>query len=396
MVEVDRERGRIGLRLADDPDDRRQVRGGARRGGHRRQGPARRPRRRRAAGATAADGDRRAGATATAIAATASAERVRSAEAARDTQHDSTRASGSSPRRCPRCARSRSGSGSGPARATRPSSRRASRTSSSTCCSRAPTASARARSTRSSTRWARRSTRARARRRPPSTRASSTSHLERAFDVIQDMVLRPAYPDIDSERQVVIEEIAMYEDEPSDKVHDVLAERDLRRPPARPADHRPRRGDRLGARARHRRLPRRPLRARRTSWWRPPATSSTSASSSSSSDACRRETADGAARARPPNGVGAARCGFHQKETEQYHLCLGRTGHPARRRPPLRPARARHDPRRLDLVAAVPGGAREARPGLLRLLLLQPLRGLGPGRPSTWAPARTTSARRWR
>ena len=49
-------------------------------------------------------------------------------------------------------------------------------------------------------------------------------HLERAFDVLQDMVLRPAYPDIDSERQVVIEEIAMYEDEPSDKVHDVLSE----------------------------------------------------------------------------------------------------------------------------------------------------------------------------
>jgi predicted Zn-dependent peptidase len=48
-------------------------------------------------------------------------------------------------------------------------------------------------------------------------------HLERAFDVLQDMVLRPSYPDIDSERQVVIEEIAMYEDEPSDKVHDVLA-----------------------------------------------------------------------------------------------------------------------------------------------------------------------------
>jgi predicted Zn-dependent peptidase len=39
-----------------------------------------------------------------------------------------------------------------------------------------------------------------------------------------DMVLRPAYKDIDSERQVVIEEIAMYEDEPSEKVHDVLAQ----------------------------------------------------------------------------------------------------------------------------------------------------------------------------
>ncbi|MBA3301998.1 MAG: insulinase family protein [Thermoleophilaceae bacterium] len=49
-------------------------------------------------------------------------------------------------------------------------------------------------------------------------------HTERAFDVMSDMVLRPSYPDIDSERQVVIEEIAMYEDEPSDKVHDVLAE----------------------------------------------------------------------------------------------------------------------------------------------------------------------------
>ena len=49
------------------------------------------------------------------------------------------------------------------------------------------------------------------------------NHLERAFDVLQDMVLQPAYPDIDSERQVVIEEIAMYEDEPQDKVHDVLS-----------------------------------------------------------------------------------------------------------------------------------------------------------------------------
>jgi predicted Zn-dependent peptidase len=48
-------------------------------------------------------------------------------------------------------------------------------------------------------------------------------HLERAFDVLQDMVLHPAYPDVDSERDVVIEEIAMYEDEPSDKVHDVMA-----------------------------------------------------------------------------------------------------------------------------------------------------------------------------
>jgi predicted Zn-dependent peptidase len=48
-------------------------------------------------------------------------------------------------------------------------------------------------------------------------------HLERALEVMADMVLRPAWTDVDAERQVVIEEIAMYEDEPSDKVHDVLA-----------------------------------------------------------------------------------------------------------------------------------------------------------------------------
>jgi predicted Zn-dependent peptidase len=38
------------------------------------------------------------------------------------------------------------------------------------------------------------------------------------------MMLAPTYPEIDSERQVVIEEIAMYDDEPQDRVHDVLAE----------------------------------------------------------------------------------------------------------------------------------------------------------------------------
>ena len=48
-------------------------------------------------------------------------------------------------------------------------------------------------------------------------------HTEAALDLLAEMFLAPAFPDIDSERQVVIEEIAMYEDEPSDRVHDVLA-----------------------------------------------------------------------------------------------------------------------------------------------------------------------------
>jgi predicted Zn-dependent peptidase len=49
-------------------------------------------------------------------------------------------------------------------------------------------------------------------------------HTEEVFDLLAEMLLAPTYPDIDSERQVVLEEIAMYEDEPQDRVHDVLAE----------------------------------------------------------------------------------------------------------------------------------------------------------------------------
>jgi predicted Zn-dependent peptidase len=47
-------------------------------------------------------------------------------------------------------------------------------------------------------------------------------HLDLAFDVMSDMVFRPAFDDVDSEREVILEEIAMYEDDPQDKVFDVL------------------------------------------------------------------------------------------------------------------------------------------------------------------------------
>ena len=50
------------------------------------------------------------------------------------------------------------------------------------------------------------------------------THTEEAFDLLAEMLLEPTFPEIDSEREVVLEEIAMYEDEPSDKVHDVLDE----------------------------------------------------------------------------------------------------------------------------------------------------------------------------
>ena len=49
-------------------------------------------------------------------------------------------------------------------------------------------------------------------------------HLPRAFEVLGDMVWRPAFEDVDTERRVILQEIAMYEDDPQDKVFDVLGE----------------------------------------------------------------------------------------------------------------------------------------------------------------------------
>ena len=49
-------------------------------------------------------------------------------------------------------------------------------------------------------------------------------HVPEAIDVMADMVFRPALEDVDSERAVILEEIAMYEDDPQEKVFDVLGE----------------------------------------------------------------------------------------------------------------------------------------------------------------------------
>jgi len=48
--------------------------------------------------------------------------------------------------------------------------------------------------------------------------------LEPALDVMAGMVYEPSFADIDSEREVVLEEIAMVDDNPQDLVHDVVAE----------------------------------------------------------------------------------------------------------------------------------------------------------------------------
>jgi predicted Zn-dependent peptidase len=49
-------------------------------------------------------------------------------------------------------------------------------------------------------------------------------HLERAFDVMAQMVAVPAMEGLAEEREVVLEEIAMYEDDPQELIFDVLGE----------------------------------------------------------------------------------------------------------------------------------------------------------------------------
>lgn len=50
------------------------------------------------------------------------------------------------------------------------------------------------------------------------------AHAETALDVMADMVFTPTFADLDAEREVVLEEIAMYEDTPQDLVHDLFSE----------------------------------------------------------------------------------------------------------------------------------------------------------------------------
>jgi predicted Zn-dependent peptidase len=48
--------------------------------------------------------------------------------------------------------------------------------------------------------------------------------LEIALDVMAEMVFQPVFAELETEREVVLEEIAMVEDTPSELVHDLLAE----------------------------------------------------------------------------------------------------------------------------------------------------------------------------
>jgi len=50
------------------------------------------------------------------------------------------------------------------------------------------------------------------------------ARLETALDVMGEMVFAPTFAELDAEREVVLEEIAMYEDQPQELVHDLISE----------------------------------------------------------------------------------------------------------------------------------------------------------------------------
>jgi predicted Zn-dependent peptidase len=175
------------------------------------------------------------------------------------------------------------------------------------------------------------------------------AHTDRAFEVLSQMLLGPTYAEIDSERDVVLEEIAMYEDEPQDRVHDVLGEAVF-------GDH-PLGRRILGQSEVIASIPIPELSAYHDSHYTAPNIVVGAAGHLDHSrivELARRHVAPPAEAAprhdgaRPP---AEPRFNFYAKETEQYHICFGA------------PGISRGDERRfqLALLDAIFGGSTSSR-----------------------------------
>jgi predicted Zn-dependent peptidase len=176
-------------------------------------------------------------------------------------------------------------------------------------------------------------------------------HLERAFEVMGDMLLRTTYSDLESEREVVLEEIAMYEDEPQDKVHDILSAAIFGdHPLGRPVIGR---GEVVGA------LTRDGVSAYHDARYVPGSIVVAAAGNLEHEQIERLAgtwLTDGVRNGVPRLPAPAPdrrdqQVAFHSKETEQYHICLGGEGI------------ARNDERRfaLSILDAILGGSTSSR-----------------------------------
>ncbi len=246
-----------------------------------------------------------------------------------------------------------------------------------------PASAARWTSPRRSRRWAARPTPSPPRSTPATTRGCSTRTCRWPIDVmcdlVADSVLDPA--DVETERGVILEEIAMHDDEPGDEVHDLFAgpstathplgrlisgTEETITPMTRAADPRllPPPLHRAVDRHRGRRQPR-----PRRRW------------SAASARRCAGSPLDTApaqpASHRPAGPRGTHPQGEHGGRAEGDRAGARRARLP-RHRPPrraaLRPRRAEQRARRRHVQPAVPGDPGAARPGLLGLLLRQPVR----------------------
>jgi predicted Zn-dependent peptidase len=177
-------------------------------------------------------------------------------------------------------------------------------------------------------------------------------HLTDALDVMADMVFRPALTDIDSEREVILEEIAMYEDDPSEKVFDLIGETTFGPGPLGRAI--------IGRAEVISDTPASEIAAFHAQRYRPGnvVISAAGAVDHDAFVALARERVPGAQG--PASGGGAVAAAerpvtpgtrFERKDTEQFHVCLGALGI------------SRHDDRRfaLKVLDTIFGGTSSSR-----------------------------------
>lgn len=175
-------------------------------------------------------------------------------------------------------------------------------------------------------------------------------HLERAFTVLAEMVARPSFANLDAEREVVLEEVAMYEDSPPELIHDHLTEAVFgRHPLGRPI---------IGYSQTLRAADREAVAAYHGAHYVNPAIVVAAAGNVDHDALCRlaAERFPLHEGARPPAVPAVPHDARHvalftRKDTEQYHVCLGG------------PAPRRDDPRRYPLwvVDTILGGSWSSR-----------------------------------
>jgi predicted Zn-dependent peptidase len=163
-------------------------------------------------------------------------------------------------------------------------------------------------------------------------------HLEHAFDVMSEMIWQPRFGELEAEREVVLEEIAMYEDDPQDRVFDLLGKAIFGPHPLGRAV--------IGTAAVVGGVTREQLAAFHAERYRPESIVIAAAGSvdhdalvamaaeraphaatpapDGSAPESARSTAAAAAAAGQPDFTPRAQ--FLQKDTEQYHVCVGGAG----------------------------------------------------------------------